>query len=45
MKHCAAASFVPGKVAMLMTSVPTREISNLLLSHEATIALRDSASS
>lgn len=37
--------FRPGKVSMLVTSVPTREIVNLLFSHEATIALRDSASS
>ena len=37
--------FRPGKVPMLMTSLPTREIVNLLFSHEATIALRDSASS
>jgi len=36
--------FRPGKVSTLMTSVPTREIVNLLFSHEATNALRDSAS-
>lgn len=37
--------FRPGKVSTLMTSVPTREIVNLLFSYEATIALRNSASS
>lgn len=37
--------FRPAKVFTLMTSVPTREIVSLLFSHEATITLRDSASS
>ncbi|MGF6840262.1 hypothetical protein QF001_004129 [Paraburkholderia youngii] len=36
--------FRPGKMSTLMTSVPTREIVNLLFSHEATNSLRDSAS-
>jgi 8-oxo-dGTP diphosphatase len=36
--------FRPVKVSTLMTSVPTREIVNLLFSHEATNSLRNSAS-
>lgn len=36
--------FRPGKVITLATSVPAREIVNLLIGHEAGTALRDSAS-